>query len=463
VAPRDHRTSSAWGPRLIHAALVTLWLTASGCASTEHSSRPTEVNDSSIVAVVNGDAITLGELDEAVAAPRADPTPWRPALSQDTSTQDSQSRLIEFRLLLQEAARQQVMVDDAELAQELQGRIERYGLKDQAEFERIIQSHGITLDAVKRRLRDSLRVQKLVRRNVAVGVSVTDDEISRYLTENRDKLEVGLGYRGRQIVLRPDTDTEADWEITRLRATRLRAELASGADFAALARQYSQDVTAASGGDLGAQKRGQLPADIEAQLLRLMPGEMSAPYRSGGRYYVFRLESRESLSDASVQRLHQELREILFRQKYDARLDSWLRGIRERSVIEVRELPGARPGATGRAIEADEETAYFRDIRARVLRFWGYPCIEDTTTRRCDYVATQVIVELRVHHDGRLASVTVLKSSGVALYDDYATDAVKLASPFGAPPHSAQTAGTPASLTMSFTYASDQSVARTSK
>jgi TonB family protein len=114
-------------------------------------------------------------------------------------------------------------------------------------------------------------------------------------------------------------------------------------------------------------------------------------------------------------------------------------------------------------IDADEETAYFQDIRTRVLRFWGSPCIEDTATRRCNYIAAQVIVELRVHHDGRLASVTVLESSGVALYDDYATDAVKLASPFGAPPRSAQTAGTPASLTMSFSYASDQSVARTSK
>jgi TonB family protein len=383
---------------------------------------------------VNGDAIFLTELEEAIANSRADQAPGQLALGQGRSPQDSLDRLIEFRLLVQEADRQHVTVDDIAVAKEFQERIERYGVKDQAEFEKIIQVHGIT-----------------------------DDEVNRYLSENRDKLEVGLGYRGRQIVLRPDTDTEADWEITRLRATKLRAELASGADFAALARQYSQDVTAAHGGDLGALKRGELPADIEAQLLRLAPGEVSPPYRSGGRYYVFRLESRESLSDASVQRLHQELRQILFRQKYDARLDAWLREIRERSVIEVRDLPGERPGATARVIDADEETAYFQDIRTRVLRFWGSPCIEDTATRRCNYIAAQVIVELRVHHDGRLASVTVLESSGVALYDDYATDAVKLASPFGAPPRSAQTAGTPASLTMSFSYASDQSVARTSK
>lgn len=463
MAPRDHKASSAWGLRLIQIALATLWLTASGCASTEHSSRSTAVSDASVVAVVNGDAITLGELDEEIATRRADPTPWRPAPGRDASAQDSLSRLIEFRLLLQEADRQRVTVDEIELAQDLQARIERYGLKDPAEFERVIQAQGITLDAVKHRLRDSLRVQKVVRRNVAVGVSVTDDEISRYLAENRDKLEVGLGYRGRQIVLRPDTDADADWEITRLRASAIRDELARGTDFAALARQYSQDATAARGGDLGSLKRGELAADIEAQLLGLAPGEVSAPFRSGRSYYVFYLESRETLSDASVRRLHQELRDILFRQKYDARLEAWLREIRRRSVIEVRNLPEEPPAtATGRALEADAEAAYFQEVRARVLRLWGYPCIEDTTTRRCEYVTTQVIVELGVHHDGRLASVTIVKSSGVALYDDYATDAVKLASPFGAPPQSAQAAGRPASLTMSFTYA-DQSAARTSK
>jgi peptidyl-prolyl cis-trans isomerase SurA len=189
---------------------------------------------------------------------------------------------------------------------------------------------------VRRRVRESLRVSKVVRRKVAMRVSVTDVEIDRYLAENRDKLEAGLTYQARHILLVPTGPSDGEWEQARIRAELIRTQLREGGNFADLARQHSRDASARHGGDLGTLKRGELAEEIETVILALKPGEVSAPYRSGLGWHVFRLESREALEGEMLQRARQQVRDILFRQSYEARLQSWLKEIKERAIIEIR-------------------------------------------------------------------------------------------------------------------------------
>ena len=114
---------------------------------------------------------------------------------------------------------------------------------------------------------------------------------------------------------------------------RSRAQLQDGADFSELAKQHSRDATAKDGGDLGTLKRGELAPDVEAELLGLGVGQISRPVRSPLGYHVFRLESKDTLEGASIR---QQIRDILFRQQYDTRLDAWLKEIKQRAIIEVR-------------------------------------------------------------------------------------------------------------------------------
>jgi len=104
----------------------------------------------------------------------------------------------------------------------------------------------------------------------------------------------------------------------------------------AVAREYSRDASAKDGGDLGTLKRGELAQDIETEILGLEPGQVSPPYRSSLGYHVFRLESKESLEGDGLTRVKQQIREILFRQKYEARLEAWLKEIKQRAIIEIR-------------------------------------------------------------------------------------------------------------------------------
>lgn len=288
-----------------------------------------------VVAVVNEDVITLGELQEALVAYRQE-NRGRVTGSEQELLRLMLTRLIDSRLQLQEATREKIQVEDAEIDEEMAERMKRFGVSSEAELERLVRAQGLTLEAVRKRVREAIRVAKVIRRKVGLRVSVTDQEIERYLADNRDKLEAGLTYQARHLLVLPEGRSDAAWEAARIRAEMLRSRIAEGADFAELARQHSGDASARDGGDLGTLRRGELAQPIERQILALAPGEVSAPYRSDLGVHVFRLESKETLEGEALQRARQQVRDILYRQKYEARLEAWLREIKQRAVIEIR-------------------------------------------------------------------------------------------------------------------------------
>jgi peptidyl-prolyl cis-trans isomerase SurA len=292
-----------------------------------------------VIAVVNNDAITLGELQETIVAYRHEAR-QRGGASDEELAKQLLPRLIDNRLQLQEADREKITVDEVEVSEELAERVKTtYGAKSLEEFERMIKEQGVNLDAIKKRLRDSLRVQKVIRRKVALRVSVTDQEIVQYLEENRAKLETGLSYHARHILIVPEEGAAADaaWEGARIKAELIFTQLTEGgAEFASMARQHSKDASARDGGDLGTLKRGELSQEIENEILALAPGAVSRAHRSALGYHVFKLESKDALEGDGLVRVKQQIRDILFREKYETRLDTWLKEIKQRAIIEVR-------------------------------------------------------------------------------------------------------------------------------
>jgi parvulin-like peptidyl-prolyl isomerase len=289
-----------------------------------------------VLAIVNNDAITLSELQEALAVYRYENRD-RTTENSDQLIQQFLTRMIDSRLQIQEAEREKIVIEEAEIDEELADRIKKMNLKGREEFEAALKAQGIPMAAVRKRVADELRRGRIVSRKVRLRISVTEQEVSQYLEANRAKLETGLSYHAAHILIVPETGPEdAAWENARIKADLIRADLQQGADFAELAKQHSRDASGRDGGDLGTLKRGELAQDIEAKILSLSPGQISLPYRSALGYHVFRLESKETLEGEGLGRVRAQIREILFREKFDTRLDAWLKEIKQRAVIDVR-------------------------------------------------------------------------------------------------------------------------------
>ena len=290
-----------------------------------------------IVAVVNNDAITLGELHESIVMFRHENREQSNSHSDDELAKQFLTKLIDNRLQLQEAEREKVTVEDEEITEELMERMKKFGATSLEQFEQMVREQGLSMENVRKRLKESLVMAKVVHRKVRLRVTVTERDVDRYLADNRDKLEVGLSYHARHILVQPeDPGRDASWEEARRRAEGLRAQVLAGADFAEIARTFSKDATAADGGDLGTLKRGELAQDIENQILALKPGEVSAPFRSPLGWHIFRLETKEALDGDGLVRARQQIRDIIFRQKFEMRQEAWLKEIKQRAIIELR-------------------------------------------------------------------------------------------------------------------------------
>jgi protein TonB len=113
-----------------------------------------------------------------------------------------------------------------------------------------------------------------------------------------------------------------------------------------------------------------------------------------------------------------------------------------------------RAGIEGEPIPLDsanpKHSDYLDQIRRRIKEKWGFPCVKNESTRQCEYKTTQLVIEFGVAKDGKVPFVTVLRSSGYPIYDDYAVNAVKLASPFPPIPDSFSKKGVPIHATFSY-------------
>jgi peptidyl-prolyl cis-trans isomerase SurA len=292
-----------------------------------------------VVCVVNNDAVTQYELDEAEAYYLYENKQTAPAEGEARTAlrKELLSRIIEARLQLQQAEREKILAEDVEIAEQLAEVMKRLGVANEAQLGDAMKAQGVTIDGVKRRIRESIMVQKVVRRKVTLRVSVTEQEIDRYLAENRDKLESGLTFEARHILFVPEAGSGEDgWLDARKRADEAYARLLAGEDFAELAKTASQDPSGQDGGSLGRLKRGELTSEIETAILALRPGETSPPFRSPVGYHIFKLDSRESLSGEGLAQARNQVRDILFREKYQARLKDWLADLRQRAMIDMR-------------------------------------------------------------------------------------------------------------------------------
>ncbi len=296
----------------------------------------TEIVDR-VVAVVNQEVITLSELQEAIALFQQENRETPPSPGERPEIEKKiLERLVDHRLEVQEALRERIEVGEDELKEAVQEFVERSG-GDRAKLEEQLKAQGVSWEALRREVRDQLLVRKVLRRRVGGRVSVTDGEVEEYFKENREKFETGLKFHVRHIaVLATPPDSDAAWEEARKKIETLAAELRDGADFAELARQSSQDPSAKAGGDLGELARGELQPLFEEAILKLGVGEVTPPIRAASGYHLFKLEGREELTPQAQAQIRQQIRELLFRQKFQERQEAWLQEIRRRSLISIR-------------------------------------------------------------------------------------------------------------------------------
>jgi peptidyl-prolyl cis-trans isomerase SurA len=141
-------------------------------------------------------------------------------------------------------------------------------------------------------------------------------------------------YKARHILIKPDAVRSL--EKAEQLAQNVRRELEGGAEFADLARRFSEDpLSAAKGGDLGWVRADQLVPGFANVMTQLPLNTLSGVTKSRFGFHLIEvLDTRES--DISEEQMKDRARRILTERKFSQELDSWLRQVRADAFVELK-------------------------------------------------------------------------------------------------------------------------------
>ena len=149
-----------------------------------------------------------------------------------------------------------------------------------------------------------------------------------------DQSVVVTEYKARHLLIKPDAVRSL--EKAEQLAQNVRRELEGGAEFADLARRFSEDpLSAAKGGDLGWVRADQLVPGFANVMTQLPLNTLSGVTKSRFGFHLIEvLDTRES--DISEEQMKDRARRILTERKFSQELDSWLRQIRADAFVELK-------------------------------------------------------------------------------------------------------------------------------
>jgi peptidyl-prolyl cis-trans isomerase SurA len=295
-------------------------------------------------ATVNDQPITREDTEKYYRARltgQAAPPSQDEALSLMLSVLDE---LINNEVLIQRARQTGVEATDGEVEDKFTEAKSPY---TEDAFQRQIKESGMTVDDLRRSIRQQVSVQKLINREIVSKISPTDQDVTNFYNDNRAQFNVPeVTYRLAQIVVTPTKDLQvrnrknddaaSDLEARR-KAAALVQQLRDGADFGTVAMDYSEDPSsAASGGDLGFWPESQVTDPSMRRMLSSMtPGQTSDVVRLPSGYVILRLVAKESpgqrqLSDPQIQ---QTIRDTLRGRKEQLMRAAYLLSARDQSRI----------------------------------------------------------------------------------------------------------------------------------
>ena len=278
-----------------------------------------------IVATIDGEPITAHELRQ---------------YAKDRDTGGAGGRqvleaLITDKLLEREIKALGIVARDDEIDRYIHEVQARTGMDD-ARFQQAIKSQGMTWEAYRAKVKGEIEKAQLVNREIRQHVNISPEEIRRYYDQHLDDYAIAERIRVRDIFISADSSEDDALEHARAKAEEVRKLALSGRDFAALARQYSEGPGADKGGELGTFSRGEMEGDLEEVLLRLKPGEISEPVRSGGGFHLLRVDERIASGHKPLDEVKEDIREALYNEALEKRFQQWLsRDLRERHHVEV--------------------------------------------------------------------------------------------------------------------------------
>jgi parvulin-like peptidyl-prolyl isomerase len=292
-----------------------------------------------VAAVVNGDVITFSQVQE-VSGPR-ERTLREQFTGQELIDKIKEARLaalsdlIDRQLIVQEFKKKEYSLPEYVVDDQIQEIIKSDFAGDRQAFLRTLYAQGFTMNKFRDMQKDKVIVGAMRQNNVKGNFTATPQQIQAYYDANKQEFVTPEQLKLRMIVLNADPLDANSADSTRKMAEEIRDKVKGGADFATMAKTYSMDGTAESGGDWGLIDRKTLNQQLTDVAFALPPGQMSQVVQIGDSFYILYCESKKESGFIPLPEVRDGIERKLEQAQRQKATQRWIDTLREKAYIKI--------------------------------------------------------------------------------------------------------------------------------
>ena len=274
-----------------------------------------------IAAIVNDDCITKKDLDDfanfmRIQLAKADNS-GNLGVKAEVSQPNLLEKLIEDRLILQEAKKGNIKVDENRIKARINEIRARYN--SDAEFQDDLAGQGMVQADLEQRIREQMLMYSIIEQKIRNKIVISPPEVTAFY--NGQKQEFIIGQQREFEAFALDNEEEAK---------SFSRDLKNGQEAKSLLNKYS-----AIANKLSLTDEGQFNKEIEKEVLKLKIGEVSKPIKVEDKYYVLKLQNIIPARELTMPEAQERIFSYLFEKKMQEKLSDWLDELKKRSYIKV--------------------------------------------------------------------------------------------------------------------------------
>lgn len=278
-----------------------------------------------VLAVVNGDVITLSDFTKRLPSQNTNITPQE--------EKKILNQMIDQKLLEQEAEKLGISVTDSEIDAAIDSIKSRFNLSEE-QMEQVMKKENLTPEGFREQWKLQLLSNKIMGSRIRGQIAVTDDEINKYYEENYGETESLEEAKIAHILISYDSATGE--QKAREEAEQVAVLAKSGKDFGTLAKEHSDDTfSAARGGELGYFSKGDLVQSLEGAVEATPVGGIVGPIESPAGFHVIKVLDKKT-AIKSLDEVREEIREKIYREKAEKELAAWIDEMKRAAYIDLR-------------------------------------------------------------------------------------------------------------------------------
>jgi peptidyl-prolyl cis-trans isomerase SurA len=291
-----------------------------------------------IVAKVNTEVITLSDLEKELVALRS-------ALSEQIRNPEVLEREYEARRRerLKEMIENRMMIQKADeigLSSGIDNDVNAYleewrkqtGIPTLEMLDQELRKVGSSLSERRDMIKQRMIVDNLVHHFVSSKITLLTSEIEAYYQKNREKYAEPAEVELAEVLFLTEGKNRAE---VRAKAEETLRKLRSGADFAELAREFSDGPTAARGGGIGTFRQGSMAANLEEQVLKIEAGETTGLMETNFGFQIVKVLEKKPAAHKPLEEVRPLIQSELYQKKGEPELKRFVEDLRQQSYIYI--------------------------------------------------------------------------------------------------------------------------------